>query len=76
MKAYTNRRTDAQRLTETLLANLESRMESKYGISADDHAAKKAFMTGYINSLLAQVAAASPASLKELESHVAWMARS
>ncbi len=73
--AQTIRRTDAQRLTNELLVNLESSMETKYGIKETDYAAKNAFMTGYINSLLAAVAAASPASLKELEGHVAWMKR-
>jgi len=68
-----SRRTDAQRLTNDLLINLETQLETKYGISKTDYAAKNAFMTGYINSLLAQVAAASPASLKELESHVVYM---
>jgi hypothetical protein len=69
--AQTSRRTDAQRLTKELLSNLESKTFTKYGIQ-DDANARLAFMTGYINSLLAQVAAASPASLKELESHVAF----
>lgn len=68
-----SRRTDAQRLTNQLLTNLETQLETKYGIKSTDYAAKNAFMTGYINSLLAQVAAAAPASLKELESHVAFM---
>jgi hypothetical protein len=67
-----SRRTDAQRLTNKLLELLQSKSFKQYGIQ-DDRAAQLAFMTGYINSVLSQVAAASPASLKELESTVNWM---
>lgn len=72
--AQSQRRTDAQRLTNKLLELLQSKSFKQYGIQ-DDRAAQLAFMTGYINSVLAQVASASPASLKELESTVNWMDR-
>ena len=71
--AQANRRTDAQRLTNQLLKLLETKTFTKFGVQ-DDARAQLAFMTGYINSLLAQVAAQSPASLKELESSVNWLA--
>lgn len=69
--AQQTRRTDAQRLTNQLLATLNEKSFTHYGVSGNE--AKLAFMTGYINSLLSQVAAASPASLKELESSVAFI---
>ena len=72
--AQSQRRTDAQRLTNKLLELLQSKSFKQYGIQ-DDRAAQLAFMTGYINSVLSQVAAAAPASLKELESTVNWMDR-
>jgi hypothetical protein len=70
-----SRRTDAQRLTNKLLQLLDTQTFTKYGIGQEDYAAKNAFMVGYINSVLAQVAGASPASLKELESSVKYMER-
>ena len=69
--ARQTRRTDAQRLTNQLLATLNEKSFTHYGVSGNE--AKLAFMTGYINSLLSQVAAASPASLKELASSVAFL---
>lgn len=72
--AYTSRRTDAQHLTNKLQKLLETKSFPKYGIQ-DDKTAQLAFLSGYINSLLAQVAAASPASLKELQSTVNWLDR-
>lgn len=72
--ARTQRRTDAQRLTNKLFRLIESKTFTKYGI-ADDRAAQLAFTAGYINSLLSQVAASSPAALKELEESVNYLDR-
>ena len=70
--AKTLRRTDAQRLVNELRENLDQRMETQYGISKDDYTGRMAFLTGYLSSLVAQVASSSPAALKQLQFSVAW----
>ena len=70
--AKTLRRTDAQRLVNELRENLDQRMETQYGISKEDYTGRTAFLAGYLSSLVAQVASASPAALKQLEFTVAW----
>ena len=65
-------RSDAQRLTNELLKLVDERAVTKYHCT--DPTSKAAFVAGYMNSVLARIAAQSPASLKELESSVNWLA--
>jgi hypothetical protein len=73
MTKQTTRRTDAQRLVNELRTLLDERMETQYGIAADDYSGRMAFLTGYLTSLLGQVAGSSPAALESLKGSVAWV---
>jgi hypothetical protein len=68
MKAnlYTSRRTDAQSMADQLVKAVLHRAETKF--CGEDRLAINAFTVGYLNSLLATVAAQSPAGMKELAS--------
>ena len=63
-----SRRTDAQCMADQLVKAVLHRAETKFSLGPDDHAAINAFAVGYLNSLLATVAASSPAAMKELAS--------
>lgn len=66
-KSYTlanQRRTDAQYLADQIVALTMKKAESKFGCKSVED--QNAFTLGYMNSLLATVAAASPAAMKEL----------
>lgn len=68
-KSYTlanQRRTDAQYLADQIVALTMKKAETKFGCKSVED--QNAFTLGYMNSLLATVAAASPAAMKELAS--------
>lgn len=68
-KSYTRtmeRRTDAQYLADQIVALTMKKAESKFGCTTT--ADQNAFTLGYMNSLLASVAASSPAAMRELAS--------
>lgn len=58
------RRTDAQYLSDQIMALTLKKAETKFGCKTT--ADQNAFTLGYFNSLLAQVASVSPAAMKEL----------
>ena len=69
-KVHTSRRTDAQSLADQMVELAKARAESKYHCTRLED--QNAFALGYLNSLLAQVASASPAAMKELAKVVAY----
>jgi hypothetical protein len=58
-----SRRTDAQRMANEMVEMAKAKAVAKFGCADPE-----AFALGYLNSLLAQVASASPAAMRELES--------
>jgi hypothetical protein len=66
-----SRRAEADKAASRLVELVKERAVSKHGCigSAD----VLAFTTGYISSMLAQVAAQSPAAMRELESHLKYI---
>lgn len=66
----TSRRTDAQNLANQIVDLAKAKAETKFGCTRMED--QNAFALGYLNSLLAQVASASPAAMKELAKVVAY----
>lgn len=63
----TSRRTDADALSQQMVKLAQRKAETKYQCTG---AEVNSFTVGYLSSLLAQVAAASPAAMKELAAAV------
>ena len=68
---YMIRRTDADMLSTKVVEMVKSRAKTWYGCKED--AEVYPFTVGYLVSLLGQIAAQSPASLRELESAVNFL---
>jgi transcriptional regulatory protein LevR len=68
---YMSRRTDADHLAALTVDAIKARAVSKFNCQEDHEV--MAFTTGYLSSLLAQVAAQSPAGLRELQSAVDYL---
>ena len=68
-KARFNRRTDAQSLADRMVVLARTRAEA-FGCTEEYEINN--FALGYMTSLLAQVAAVSPAAIKELQATVEW----
>ena len=66
----TSRRTDAQNLANQIVDLAKAKAETKFDCTRMED--QNAFALGYLNSLLAQVAGASPAAMKELAKVVAY----
>ena len=63
--AQTSRRTDAQAMAKTMVQLAQAKAKNRFGCETPLEA--NSFALGYMESLLCQVAAASPAAMKELE---------
>ena len=71
-KAQSTRRTDAQALADRMVVLARTRAEA-FGCTEEYEINN--FALGYMTSLLAQVAAVSPAAIKELQSTVDWTSK-
>ena len=65
------RLTDAQAMVNQLVQSIQNRAETKMGMD-NDRLGVNAYTVGYLNSVLAHVAAVSPAAFKELASVVVY----
>ena len=65
MTPKTSRRTDAQTVTDTLVVLARDVKAPKYQCLGEYE--KSAFALGYMSSVLAQVAASSPAAMRKLQ---------
>jgi hypothetical protein len=70
-KTYMSRRAQTSVSAERLVQLVKERAVTKYGCINDMEVL--AFTAGYISSMLATVAAQSPAAMRELESHLKFI---
>ena len=68
---YMIRRTDADMLSTKVVELVKTRAETKFGCQGQTEVYP--FTVGYLVSLLGQIAAQSPAGLRELESAVNFL---
>ena len=65
INAQTSRRTDANTMAQSMVTLAQAKAKNRFGCETPLEA--NSFALGYITTLLAQVAAASPAGMRELE---------
>ena len=71
VSTYLKRSAQADQLAKQLQKLIEGRAITKYGCQDSNSVAH--FSMGYLNSMVARLAAQSPASLRELESAVNYL---